>query len=545
MLVCEYIAEYLKKHGISVVFGYQGGNISFCIDAIKRTEGIEFIETRHEQAASFAANGVALCMQGKGCAVASSGPGAINLLTGVANAWFDSLPVIFIVGDVSAYQGKTNARQDAFQAAPITEAARPFCKYTSHIRSPEVVKIELDRAMQAMENGRPGPALLSIAHFVQRSNMPLSVQEISESHTESNTALDSSAKELVFKKLSVAQRTIMLLGGGAEKYKNVLSQFLSHVPMPVVCSLRGLNAIDHTYKFYSGMIGDYGHRRSNRLLAESDCVIVLGARLDERQTWAIKKYNPSLNIIHADYDPAELYPASDTYLPLHCDISYLVDILSDYSWNVDSLTAWGEYAKGLEAKYPLFPGVDSVNSFLSKLSMCLPENTTCFADVGLNQMLVAQNLFLSSGKRLYSSCGLGSMGFAVPAAVGAAVSQKQSTVAFTGDGGLQMSIAELETVVYEKIPVKIVLLNNNSLGMIKELQSKIMNGRFYGSVEGYSICSVEKLAEAYGIKYFNVDWRKDISEEMKNYLTNSEPVLFELKISENDLPFPNGPDELF
>lgn len=554
MRVCDYIVSRLKREGVKVVFGYTGGNIVYCIDAVQRAEGIDFVENRHEQDSAFAADGAAALTGGMSCVMVSSGPGALNLMTGIADAWFDSLPVLFIAGDVSRYQGKNRARQDAFQAAPIVRAAAPFCKFAAEVRSRDGVKTVIDRAFRELFRGRPGPVLLSIAHFVQRSDW-IDEQETAEeasppehSEAEKATAVPDAAK--ILSMLAASRAPLLLAGGGMRRGAEALNRVLERKNLPVVASLAGISLPDHRHPFFMGMIGDYGHEAANTALASCDCLIVLGSRLDERQVWALKKYNPSCPVIHADIDPGELFEPSPSYLPLEADAETLLRLLDEAEWNADALAAWRENLLRLKRELPRFTEDRLLHGVLSRIGESMPEDAVFFADVGMNQMVAAQALTLRPGQRLFFSAGLGSMGYAVPAAVGAAAVIRASggdapVTAITGDGGFQMSLNELATIRHEGLPIRIIVVNNHCLGMIRGLQDHILEGRLTASTEGYSVCDIGKVADAFGMKYRRTVLPADMPAIRAFLLGGEEAAVLEIDCSYEDaLPFPNGPCEL-
>ena len=272
-----------------------------------------------------------------------------------------------------------------------------------------------------------------------------------------------------------------------------------------MASLCGLDVVPHGSPHYVGFIGDYGHRAANLALAASDCVLVLGSRLDERQTNCFADYMENKVILHIDRDPTELWPEKPHYIPINADIGDVLPQLEVEAFSV--ARKWtGQIAKWLR-EYPRSPETSNryPHEFLRRLSLALPRRTSIFADVGTHQMCAAQALWLEHGLRLFNSGGLGSMGFALPAAIGSTfASGNRMTLCLCGDGGLQMNLQELQTLSREKCNVKIVLLNNHGLGMIRELQTRVLEGRFFGSFDGYSACDFEKVAHAFDLPYARI-----------------------------------------
>lgn len=554
MLVCEYLTSRLKREGVKVVFGYTGGNIVYCIDAVQRADGIDFIENRHEEDSAFAANGVAAQTGHIACAMVSSGPGALNLVTGIANAWYDSLPVLFIAGDVSRYQGKTLARQDAFQATPIVRAAAPFCKFAAEIRSLDGIEQIFDRAFSELTNGRHGPVLLSIAHFIQRSSWPSGPPAIDPAGfdpCQTKPGIASADLSEISRILFCSKAPLVLIGGGMKADAETLDLLLKRCSIPFAVSLRGASFLDQKLPTFLGLVGDYGHKAANAALAACDCLIALGTRLDERQTWALKKYNPTCRIIHLDIDPDELFEQSDTYYPVHAAGSELFGLLEKHDWNAGVFSAWKTKLDRLRSFFPRIPSGHPLHELISRIGSLMPEKTSFFVDVGMNQMLSAQSLELHAGQRFFTSSGLGSMGFAIPAAAGASAAiraegKKELVVAITGDGGFQMSFNDLITVRKEHLPLKILVINNSCLGMIRGLQDHIMEGRLTASVDGYSVCDIEKIASAFDIRYHRVDLLSADPRSLQDILLDpGSPALFEIRCAyEDSIPYPNGPCDL-
>jgi acetolactate synthase I/II/III large subunit len=526
MTVSDYIVACLARLGVGTVFGYQGGNISRLIDSLARAPGVRYVQTYNEQGAAFAANGYARSRGDLGVAIASSGPGALNLINGIADAWFDSVPCLFIAGDLSRTCDKRGGpiRQNGFQSTDIVSIVKPITKYAVKVKSVEDFAIHFPRAIAAATFGRPGPALLSLPHWLQ--NAPIDLPEIDLPSLSPPLSGGRKLTPNMIQALRGARRPLLLVGGGAcdAGIRGAVAAFVAKSRLPVVSSLCGLDVIEHDNAAFIGMIGDYGPRCATLAFAAADRVIVLGSRLDERQMNPLNSWLKNKVVIHVDSDADELDYKSGSYIPVHMRIEdFLVEIrdlglAATGDW-LDQLAAWKRH-------YPTLPDASEKypHHAIAAISDALPDRTHIFADVGLHQMCVAQSMKLVRGKRLFNSGGLGSMGFALPAAIGSTFATSRMTLCVSGDGGMQMNLQELQTVARERAPVKIIVVNNHSLGMIRDLQMRICEGRFAGSLDGYVPCDFGKLANAFGIPYI----KYDTSIDFRRLLLDSGPLLMEL-----------------
>ncbi|WP_295442947.1 thiamine pyrophosphate-binding protein [uncultured Thiodictyon sp.] len=546
MTVSKYIAEELFRLGVFHVFGYQGANITYLVDAVSTHAGLRYVQTYHEQGASFAANGYAQACGTLGVAVASSGPGALNLVTGIANAYCDSIPNLFICGDLSRRYHKNTLplRQDGFQSTDIVSIVRPITKYVELVSSPEDVRYCLERAVFEATNARRGPALLSIPHWIQRTEIDPSTQRGFVAPDPAAAPHSEPISQEILDLLSSSRRPLLLLGGGCASTETrcVLTAFLERNPLPAVASLCGLSAISHDHPSYVGFIGDYGHRHANVALAASDCLIVLGSRMDERQIGFSKGFSDNKAIIHVDIDQSELLFASERYFPVRRPVA-------DFLRHLDSvaplsLAEWQKALRQLQSKYPVRTTTDelSPSSFLAELFGLLAPNAQVYVDVGLHQMYTAQFGVLTNGKQLYFSGGLGSMGYALPACIGGRLARpERQTLCIAGDGGFMMSLPELQTIARERLDVKIVILNNHCLGMVRNHQRAALDGRHFGTVEGYLAGDMNKIAQAFDLKFFRINEQSDVNS-LDHILRTPGPLLVEVVFPNDMMPFPASVD---
>lgn len=548
MTVSRYIAEELFKLGVFHVFGYQGANITYLIDAIASRSGLRYIQTYHEQGAAFAANGYAQASGTLGVAVTSSGPGALNLATGIANAYCDSIPTLFICGDLSRRNPKNGLplRQDGFQSTDIISVVRPITKYAELVESPDDVRYCLERAVFEATSGRKGPVLLSIPHWIQRTEIEPLTQKGFVVDVSKNVPPTKTISAEILDLLAQSRRPLILVGGGCANpdTKSVLTSFLASHPLPVVASLCGLGVIPHDHTSYVGFIGDYGHRHANLALAASDCLIVLGSRMDERQVGFLKEGFETKRMIHVDIDPSELLCPTAHYFPVVDTASEFLNALTPVDLDKNSLLKWSNELQQLKKKYPVhtLTGELSPSSFLSTLFCQLAPDAQVYVDVGLHQMCTAQFGVLTNGKQLYFSGGLGSMGYALPASIGGHLAKSESqTLCIVGDGGLLMSLPELQTIARDGHGVKIFVLNNHCLGMVRNHQRAALEGRTVGTVDGYLAGDLNKIAKAFNLAFFKIGAQHE-TEELEEVLRMKEPVLVEVVFPNDMMPSPASVD---
>lgn len=529
--VTDYITEQLIRHNVDTVFGYQGGNISHFIDSLGNSKGISFVETYNEQAAAFAANAYAQIHETIGVAISSSGPGAINLLNGIANAFCDSIPCLFFTGDVniSAKKEDGSHRQNSFQEIDIVSIARPICKYCITISDADDVVKELDKSIQIALSDRKGPVLINLPHDIQRTIIEVdSTHDISfqEKNCENSSQLMRDALDVI----SNSERPLLLIGGGLKNNtsRDLLRKALLRLNVPVVTSLLGEDVLAHDDHHYRGLIGDYGNRTANLCLKYCDCIIILGSRIDDRQiSPKLASFFEQKSIIHIDVDEYELGNKlkEDISINTSCD-DFLKYIIQSKTFKKD-YSVWLKSTNSLmeKCKQEDFPEYHHPNKFIYEVSKKISGIYTL--DVGNNQMYSAQALFIRNDMKMLCSGGLGSMGYSLPGSIGACFAHPdKKIICICGDGGLQMNIQEMNTVDYYHLPVNIIVLNNRSLGMIYALQEKLFPDRYYGTQEGYHTPDFEKISIAYNFKYFKVESVDDYKHAI-DMLANENQVLID------------------
>lgn len=547
MKVSDYIAEYLSQIGVRTVFGYTGGNITCIIDSIARTDNIDFVQNYHEQASAFSANSYAKITHNIGVAIASSGPGAINLISGIANAYYDSLPCLFITGNVnSATLNKNyNVRQSAFQENDIIQMVKGVTKLCVKIDNPNEIPFYLNKAVYFAMNGRKGPVLLDIPHNIQYAEFEIAdtphfVPNKSVKHYD----FDVNNCLTLIKK---AKAPLILVGGGADTPQSrlLLRRLLSLYKIPVVASLCGLGVLAHNHECFIGFIGAYGNRYANLALHYCDLLLVLGSRIDERQIGGKEnKFAPNADILHIDIDKNELNNSIKRETGINCTVEAFLEGLLAKPCNVPiEYKEWLNTLLKWKNRFSVNIDEYSANSFLKYISNTSDSSIVC-VDVGNHQMCAAQSYSLNcDDSEIINSGGHGAMGFALPAAIGAYYAfNKAKIICISGDGGFQMNLQELQTIKRDKLPIKIVIINNKSLGMIEAYQQKTFSGRLYASVEGYDAPDFKKIAESFDIKYLKIEKPSDYSAAKKAIFQSPDSIIVEFvgEVGMRTNPIPGG-----
>lgn len=500
MKASDYIVKFLINKGINHVFGYPGGMVTHLMESFRKySSEIIAHETYHEQAAAFAACGYAQASCKTGIAYATSGPGATNLITGVCNAYFDSIPCFFITGQVNTFESNDewNLRQRGFQETDIVAILKPVTKYAKKVSYANDIKYELEKAFDIANSGRKGPVLLDIPMNILR-------EEINEKQLRSFKPREINFKnnfDCIRNILDKSRRPVILVGNGVygrDAIEN-LRKLISKTKIPVVTTML---AIDKPCESY-GFIGAYGHRVANFIVAKSDCILSLGARLDIRQVGKDRDtFAPNAKIIRIDIDNNELdYKVHDDEFQINSDSLSVLEYLNkhcDYTVN----TEWCEVCSTI--KHMLSEVDDSVpTSIVKKLSNYIPDNCIITTDVGQNQVWISQAFSVKPNQKVLFSGGHGAMGYSLPAAYGSAIASGKTVFCFTGDGGFQMNIQELQAIVSESLPIKIILFNNHSLGMIRHFQEMYFQKNYFQTTfnSGYTNPNFEAISKAYNIPY--------------------------------------------
>lgn len=544
MKLSDYIIDFLVKEGVSYVFELIGGAITHLLDSVYSRNDIQCISVHHEQSAAFAAEAYARINGNLGVAMATSGPGALNLATGIGSCYFDSVPCLFITGQVNTYEYKFErvVRQLGFQETDIVSVVKPLTKYAELVADAESIRYHLEKAVYLARSGRPGPVLLDLPMNIQRAQIaPEKLKGFFESE-ELNECPQVTIDEVITL-LERARRPVILAGGGVRTAKatDELCLLVEKTGIPVVTSLMGLDAIPHDNPAFFGMIGAYGNRYSNLTLANCDFLLILGSRLDTRQTGTRPEtFARAAKRVHVEIDPAELNEKVQADVAINCDVR---DFLSKINAKLEGcvntdLSPWYEIIKAYREKYPTLSQQNKVgnidpNRFMDLLSLNCAEGDIICLDVGQNQMWAAQSFRIKQKQRMLISGGMGAMGFALPAALGAAkAAPGRKVIVIAGDGGIQVNIQELDTIVNHNLPVKIFVMDNRCLGMVRQFQDMYFSGRQQSTVIGYSCPDLGKVVKAYGIPSYMITSLTSAQEIIETVLKTEGPAFVDIKLEQ-------------
>ncbi|MBT9173991.1 MAG: Acetolactate synthase large subunit [Syntrophomonadaceae bacterium] len=533
MKASDYLASFLSAQGVEHVFEVVGGMITHLVDSIHCQGKIRLVSMHHEQAAAFAAEASARITGVPGVAMATSGPGATNLLTGIGSCYFDSSPVVFITGQVNRHEqkGDRTIRQLGFQETDIVSMASHLTKAAWGIQSPEEIPLVLAKAFTVALSGRRGPVLLDIPMDIQRSQV--FADTLKQGSTPVGPAPDSGEIKHLLAQMSVARRPLILAGGGIRSagVADLFKSFAENVRIPVVNSLMGVDVLPYKHPLRAGTIGSYGNRWANMAVGCADHLLVLGSRLDVRQTGSeTAAFKGDKVIYHVDCEAGEINNRVTGCRPILAELSdFLVaaDKLAAETPFPDK-TAWLAELEELRRSWPdtaELQGVAGINpnQFMHELSLSSGLARSFSVDVGQHQMWAAQSLQLEAGQRFLTSGGMGAMGFALPAAIGAALAcPGQPVVMLAGDGGFQINIQELQTIAHHQLPVKMVVINNQCYGMVRQFQQSYFSERYQSTYWGYSAPDFVRVARAYGIEAHTVSKQSDVPRALKKMWRNPE-----------------------
>ncbi len=522
----EIMVKCLQEEGVEIVFGYPGAVICPFFDKLYDTD-IRAILVRQEQNAAHAASGYARALSKVGVCVATSGPGALNMITGIATAYMDSIPLVAITGQVKSDQ----LGRDVFQEADITGACESFVKHSYLVKDPADLPTVFKEAFHIASTGRPGPVLIDVPVDVQQGEVeefvyPEKVNIIGYKPSVSGHPMQIKRALDI---LSKAQRPVIVAGGGVltSGAKLKFREFVKKTSIPVISTMMGIGAMATDDPLYVGMIGSHGKKAANKVIHDSDLIIVCGARVGDRAVSSPDQVIEHTTVIHIDIDPAEIGKNMKTNIPIVGDINNVmtamlkdVDYTAPQEW-LDSVEGW---KKEFALPYKRFEGYVEPKSFLEKLSGMLRSKAILIADVGQNQIWCANSYKMSDG-RFFTSGGMGTMGYSVPAAIGAKFARPdRDVVAVCGDGSFQMMFNELATIVQNGLNVKIIVMRNTVLGMVHELQDVHYNSR-YAVTELDDIPDFRRIAEAYGIEAAFVSDNDEAEVCAKRMLESDKPFL--------------------
>jgi len=531
----QWVVHALRAQGVETVFGYPGGAIMPVYDALY-DGGVEHLLCRHEQGAAMAAIGYARSTGKTGVCIATSGPGATNLITGLADALLDSVPVVAITGQVaSPFMGT-----DAFQEVDVLGLSLACTKHSFLVQSLEELPRVMAEAFQVANSGRPGPVLVDIPKDIQ-----VAVGELEPhfSTVADDDAFPHTDVAEARKMLARAQKPMLYVGGGVGMAQAVpaLREFIAATQIPATCTLKGLGAVEADYPYYLGMLGMHGTKAANLAVQECDLLIAVGARFDDRVTGKLNTFAPHASVIHMDIDPAEMNKLRQAHVALQGDLNALLPALQQPL----AVDAWRQHAAEMRHEYAWrydHPG-DAIYAplLLKQLSDRKPQDSVVTTDVGQHQMWSAQHMTYSRPENFITSSGLGTMGFGLPAAVGAQVARPDDTViCISGDGSFMMNVQELGTVKRKQLPLKIVLLDNQRLGMVRQWQQLFFQER-YSETTLTDNPDFLMLARAFGIPGQHITRKDQVEAALDAMLASEGPYLLHVSIDELENVWPLVP----
>lgn len=523
----EIMVKCLEAEGVDIVFGYPGAAICPFYDKIYDSS-ITHILVRQEQNAAHAASGYARCSNRPGVCVATSGPGATNLITGIATAYTDSIPIVAITGQVrSDLLGR-----DVFQEADITGACEPFVKHSYLVSKTEDLPRVFKEAFHIASTGRPGPVLIDIPVDIQENEIesfeyPESVNIIGyKPNTKGHAIQVKKAVEAI----NASKRPVIVSGGGvlSSGIKLKLQKFAETTGIPVISTMMGIGVMPSEHELYLGMLGTHGKAVANRALHEADLVIVCGARLGDRAVAAPDQMSENTKVIHIDIDPAEIGKNVKTEIPIVGDMKNVINMLLDSIGDYKVTTMWSEtvknWKKDLYREPPVFDGFVEPRTLVGHLSAMFRSKAILVADVGQNQIWCANNFRIREG-RFLTTGGMGTMGYSIPAAIGAKFARPdRDVIVICGDGSFQMGLNELATIAGNQLGIKIIIMKNARLGMVRELQDKHYGGRHPATILNGDPDFL-KIADAYGIDHAEAHSNKEAENIIKGIVDSEKPFI--------------------
>jgi len=536
--VAEALIRCLEQENVELVFGYPGGAILPVYDALNNTT-IKHVLVRHEQGAAHAADGYARVTGKVGVCLATSGPGATNLITGIANAYMDSVPMVVITGQVSTGMVGT----DAFQEVDITGITIPITKHNFLVKDPNQLPVIVKKAFHLASTGRPGPVLIDLPKDVAMEKIkfkyPKTVVLPGYKPTyKGHPSMVQQAARIIME----SERPVIYAGGGIRIANAApeLLQLAETIAAPVTHTLMGLGCFPGDHPLFLGMLGLHGTRYANQAVTESDCLIAVGARFDDRVVSRISGFAPTAKIIHIDIDPAEIGKNVRIQLPIVGDVKNVLGALLPQLEKKEN-SQWLARIRQLKEELPLRydqNGGLKPQFVVEKLNEHKDDTAIVVTDVGQHQMWAAQYMRFKEPRCFLASGGLGAMGFCLPAAIGAKLGAPDRTVILVvGDGGIQMTMQELGTAAEQKLPLKIFVLNNQRLGMVRQLQEFYCQKR-YIAVDFQFNPDFAALGRLYGMEGYTVETARQLEELLPEVLTSPAPVLVNCIVDreENVLP---------
>ncbi|MBR9791843.1 MAG: acetolactate synthase 3 large subunit [Gammaproteobacteria bacterium] len=544
------VVEALKDVGVTHVFGYPGGAVLDIYDALFAQDDVKHVLVRHEQAAAHMADGYARSTGKTGTVLVTSGPGATNTLTGIATAYMDSIPMVILSGQVPSML----IGEDAFQETDMVGCSRPIVKHSFLVKRAEDIPDAIAKAYYIANTGRPGPVVV---------DLPKDIVNVMEEHPyvfptdvtmrSYNPTVRGHMKQVkkAVASLKKAERPVLYVGGGAitAEASGLVTQLAELLQAPVTCTLMGLGAFPGTHEQFVGMLGMHGTLEANKTMHNSDCILALGARFDDRVTNNVEKFCPHADIIHVDIDPASISKTVNAHIPVVGSVETVLEQIlnlltpEELPEQKAKLADWWEQITQWRSRKCLnFEQGESVikpQKVIESLYKHTNGEAYVSSDVGQHQMFAALYYPYDKPRRWINSGGLGTMGFGLPAAMGVQFAHPDATsVVVTGDGSIQMNIQELSTCLQYNLPIKIISLNNRALGMVRQWQDMIYKGRHSHSYMD-SMPDFVKLAEAYGHVGIKVDSLSELDAAMEKCFSITDRLVFmDIAVDQNEHVYP-------
>nr|WP_291920107.1 acetolactate synthase 2 catalytic subunit [Maricaulis sp.] len=537
MTGAQAVVRTLEDLGVRRIFGYPGGAIMPVYDALVGSK-LEHILVRHEQAASFAADAQARLTGKAGVCLATSGPGATNLLTGIANAYMDSVPMVILTGQVPS----TLMGTDAFQEVDVFGMSLPVVKHSMIVRHAEDIPATIREAFEIAEEGRPGPVLVDLPKDTLQANMAFDSGEADAAPTV--TRADADSIEAAMSLIQAARRPVLYMGGGIALGEAVdaVRDFMARTGIPTVATLKAIGCAHPDAQNYLGMLGMHGTRAANMAVQESDLLICCGARFDDRATGKPDQFAPHARIIHMDLDHAEIGKLRGVDAAIRGDLQ---DALARLDAGYLSIDSWRSLCRGRKKEFAF--SYDAPGSgiyapgLLKELSETAGDDFIAACDVGQHQMWVAQHCRFARPENHLTSAGLGAMGYGLPAGIGAALERPDSkVVTITGDGSIMMNIQELATARRYGVPIRILLLDNASLGLVRQWQELFFDQNF-SEIDLYDNPDFAEVARSFGVEAFTIHSRDEVPGAIQRLLNATGPILAHCLIDPRENVWPLVP----
>ncbi|CMZ64339.1 acetolactate synthase large subunit [Streptococcus pneumoniae] len=538
----DLVLETLRDLGVDTIFGYPGGAVLPFYDAIYNFKGIRHILGRHEQGCLHEAEGYAKSTGKLGVAVVTSGPGATNAITGIADAMSDSVPLLVFTGQVA----RAGIGKDAFQEADIVGITMPITKYNYQVRETADIPRIITEAVHIATTGRPGPVVIDLPKDISalETDFIYSPEVNLPSYQPTLEPNDMQIKKIL-KQLSKAKKPVLLAGGGISyaEAATELNEFAERYQIPVVTSLLGQGTIATSHPLFLGMGGMHGSFAANIAMTEADFMISIGSRFDDRLTGNPKTFAKNAKVAHIDIDPAEIGKIISADIPVVGDAKKALQMLLAEPTVHNNTEKWIEKVtkdKNCVRSYDKKERVVQPQAVIERIGELTNGDAIVVTDVGQHQMWTAQYYPYQNERQLVTSGGLGTMGFGIPAAIGAKIANPdKEVVLFVGDGGFQMTNQELAILNIYKVPIKVVMLNNHSLGMVRQWQESFYEGRTSESVFD-TLPDFQLMAQAYGIKNYKFDNPETLAQDLE-VITEDVPMLIEVDISRKEQVLPMVP----